>query len=101
MLKLLSALAVAVFVVVAAPSVQAAPASAMLAVKATNSVVEPVYWRYHRHWHHYRYWRHPVYWRHRHWHHYRYWRHPYYWRHHHYRYYRYWGPARRHCGWWW
>ncbi len=97
MMKLLSVLAVAVFVVVAAPSVQAAPASAMLAVKATNSVVEPVYWRYHRHWHHYRYWRHPVYWRH---HHYRYWRHPYYWRHHHYRYYRYWGPARRHCGWW-
>jgi hypothetical protein len=92
MLKLLSALAVAVFVVLAAPSVQAAPASAMLAVKTTNSVVEPVYWR--RHWHGYRYWRRPVYWGHRH-----YWRHPVYWRHRHY--YRYWGPARRRCGWWW
>ncbi len=90
MLRLLSALAVALFVLAAAPSVQAAPASALLSAKATNSVVEPVYWR--RHWHGYRSWRRPVYWGHRH-----YWRHPVYWRHRHY--YRYWGP-RRHCGWW-
>ena len=95
MLKLLSALAVAVFVLIAAPSVQAAPAGSLLSLKSTQDVVESVYWRYHRHWHHYRYWRHPVYWRHRRWHHYRYWGH-----HHHWRYYRYWGPARRHCWWW-
>ena len=88
MLKLLSAFAVAMFVLAAAPSVQAAPASALLSAKATTSVVEPVYWRYHRHW------RHPVYWRHRH-----YWRHPVYWRHRHY--YRYYGPAYRRCGWFW
>ena len=99
MLRLLSALAVAVFVLVAAPSAQAAPATSLLSLKNTQGVVEPVYWRYHRHWHHYGYWRHPVYWRHRHWHHYRHWRHPVYWRHHHH--YRYWGPARRHCGRWW
>jgi hypothetical protein len=84
MLKLLSALAVAAFVLVSAPSTQAAPAALLPSLKISHSVVEPVYWRYHRHWHHYRYWRHPVYWRHRHW-----------------RYYRYWGPAHRHCGWWW
>jgi hypothetical protein len=105
MLKLLSALIVALFVLAAAPSVQAAPAAGLLSLKNTQSVIEPVYWR-HRHWHHYRYWRHrhyrywrhPVYWRHRH---YRYWRHPVYWRHHRrWRYYRYWRPARRHCGWW-
>ena len=95
MLKLLSILAVAVFVLAAAPTVQAAPAASLLSLKSTQSAVEPVYWRYHRHWHHYRYWPHPVYWRHRH-----YWRHPVYWRHHR-RYYHYWGPARRHCGWWW
>ena len=106
MLRLLSALAVAMFVLAAAPSVQAAPASALLSAKATTSVVEPVYWRYHRHWHHYRYWRHPVYWRHRHywrhpvyWRHRHYWRHPVYWRHRHY--YRYYGPAYRRCGWFW
>ena len=64
MMKLLSALAVAAFVVVAVPSVRAAPASAMLAVKTTNSVVEPVYLR--RHWHAYRYWHRRVYWGHRH-----------------------------------
>jgi hypothetical protein len=93
MLRLLSALAVALFVLAAAPSVQAAPAANLLSVKRTQSVIEPVYWRWHRHWHHYRYWRHPVYWRHRH-----YWRHPVYWRHRHY--YRYWGPRRR-CGWGW
>jgi hypothetical protein len=78
MLKLLSMLAVAVFVLAAAPSVQAAPAAGLLALKNPQSVVEPAYWRHHRHWHHYRYWRH-----HRHW-----------------RYYRHWGPAHRHCGWW-
>ena len=93
MTKLLSALAVAAFVLVSAPSTQAAPVALLPSLKISHSVVEPVYWRYHRHWHHYRYWRHPVYWRHRH-----YWRHPVYWRHRHY--YRYWGPARRHCGWW-
>ena len=60
MLKLLSALAVAIFVLTVAPSVQAAPAVGLLTVKSSQSVVEPVYWRYHRHWHHYRYWRHPV-----------------------------------------
>jgi hypothetical protein len=71
MLKLLSILAVAVFVLATGPSVQAAPAAGLLSLKSTNSVVEPAYWR-HRH-----YWRHPVYWGHRH-----YWRHPVYWRHH-------------------
>ena len=96
MLKLFSALAVAVFVLVAAPSAQAAPAAGLLSLKNSQSVVEPVYWRYHRHWHHYRYWRRPVSWGHRH-----YYRHPVYWRaHRHLRYYRYYGPARRHCGWW-
>ncbi len=103
MMKLLSALAMAAFVVVAAPSVQAAPASGLLGVKTTNSVVESVYLR--RHWQGYRYWHRPVYWGHRHYYrHAVYWRHrhyygrPVYWRHRHH--YRYWGPARRHCGWW-
>jgi hypothetical protein len=94
MLKLLFALAVAAFVFAAAPSAQAAPAAGLVALKSTQSVVEPVYWR--RHWHGYRYWRRPVYWGHRH-----YYRHPVYWRaHRHLRYYRHYGPARRHCGWW-
>jgi hypothetical protein len=55
MLKLLSALAVAAFVLVSAPSTQAAPAALLPSLKISHSVVEPVYWRYHRHWHHYRY----------------------------------------------
>lgn len=56
MLKLLSALAVAVFVLAAAPSVQAAPAAGLLALKKSQSVVEPACWRCHRHWRHYRHW---------------------------------------------
>ena len=59
MLKHLAIFAVAVFVLAAAPSVQAAPAAGLLSLKTSQSVVEPVYWRYH----HYRYWRHRVYWR--------------------------------------
>jgi len=83
MLKYLALGVLGLFVIVAAPSAQAAPAAGLSSLKNTSSVVEPVYWRYHRHWHHYRYWRHPYYWRHRH-------------------YYRYWGPAHRRCGWgWW
>jgi hypothetical protein len=103
MLRLLSALAVALFVLAAAPSVQAAPAADLLSLKNSQSAVEPVYWRYHRHWHHYRYWRHPVYWGHRHywrhpvyWRHRHYWRHPVYWHHH-----RHWRYYRRHFGWRW
>ena len=97
MLKHLAILAVAVFVLAAAPTVQAAPAAGLLSLKNTQSAVEPVYWRYHQHVHHYRYWRRPIYWGHRH-----YWRQPVYWRHHRqWRYYRYYGPARRRCGWWW
>ncbi len=82
MLKYLALVVLGLFVIVATPSAQAAPAAGLSSLKSTSSVVEPVYWRYHRHWHHYRYWRHPYYWRHRH-------------------YYRYWGPAHRRCGWGW
>ena len=39
---------------------QAAPAAGLLSLKNTQSAVEPVYWRYHRHVHHYRYWRRPI-----------------------------------------
>ena len=93
MLKHLAIFAVAVFVLAAAPSVQAAPAAGLLSLKTSQSVVEPVYWRY-QHYHYLRhrvYWRHPYYWR-RHY----YWRHPVYYRH-----YRYWGPTYHRYGWFW
>ena len=93
MLKHLAIFAVAVFVLAAAPSVQAAPAAGLLSLKTSQSVVEPVYWRYH----HYRYWRHRVYWRHPYyWRRYYYWRHPVYYRH-----YGYWGPTYHRYGWFW
>jgi len=46
MLKYLANVVLGLFVIVATPSAQAAPAAGLSSLKNTSSVVEPVYWRY-------------------------------------------------------
>ena len=54
MLRLLSVLTLGGFALLAATSVQAAPASGMLSLTKTQGVVQQAHWRHHRHWRHYR-----------------------------------------------
>jgi hypothetical protein len=58
MVRLLSILTLGGFALLAATSVQAAPAAGMLSLTKAQSVVEQAHWRHHRHLRYYRGWRH-------------------------------------------